>query len=102
MEHEEKNQISLNETLGSGAELYQMVHQLLERREKLTGYVAEYNTIDNALKQYFKGVPSFSIGNFVVKGNWKKVINFCLPEKIKERYMKIDKDWDIEIKNIND
>ncbi|MBT3393176.1 MAG: hypothetical protein HOF38_05215 [Elusimicrobiaceae bacterium] len=101
MEYEIKNKISLNETLGSGAELYEMVHQLLERREKLNSYVEEFNVINNALKQYFKGVPNFSIGNFIVKGNWKEVVNFYVPENIKKRYKKIDKDWDIEIKNIN-
>jgi len=92
---------AIDNMLGSGAELYKMIHELLERREQLLSSVKEYNLIDDALKKYFQGVPNFSIGKFFIKGIWKEKKIYEIPEQIKKKYLKTNRSWDIEIKTIN-
>ena len=63
---------SKKQVLNSGAtwaELYNILYELLERRQSLLPYAREFNLIDGTLKDYFSGVPSCSIGEYKVSGH---------------------------------
>ncbi len=96
--------VSKKQVLNSGAtwaELYNILYELLERRQYLLPYAREFNLIDGTLKDYFSGVPSCSIGEYKVRGR-------CLPPALgaanggpKVKDGRQDKQWVVEIQKQN-
>lgn len=96
--------ISKKPVLSSGntwAELYNILYDLLERRQYLLPYAKEFTLIDDTLKSYFSGVPSCSIGEYKVYGHCKEVETCSLPANLKNKYAKKDKRWVVEIQKQN-
>jgi len=83
------------------AELYNILYDLLERRQHLLPYAREFNLIDDTLKNYFSGVPSCSIGEYKVYGRYKEVETCRLPVNLKAKYAKKDRHWIVEIQKQN-
>ncbi len=93
---------SKKQTLNSGAtwaELYNILYELLERRQYLLPYAREFNLIDGTLKDYFSGVPSCSIGEYKVRGSY---VRTAFPNGgAKAKDAKKDKQWTVEIQKQN-
>ena len=70
----------------SGAGLYKVMLELLERREKL--------------EPYFRGGPDFRIGGYQIKGFYCESPALKIPEKIKNKYLKKERTWIVNINKI--
>ena len=91
---------SKKQALSSGAtwaELYNILYELLERRQHLLPYAKEFNLIDGTLKDYFSGVPSCSIGEYKVRGRYAEQAPALQNGGLKNKYAKKDKQWVVEI-----
>lgn len=84
----------------SGAGLYKVMLELLERREKLEPLAKEFAQLDSALKRYFCGVPDFRIGGYQIKGFYCESPALKIPEKIKNKYIKKERTWIVNINKI--
>lgn len=82
---------------GSWAELYNILSDLLERRNNLLPLVKEFNLVDKALKQYFTGVKECSIGDFKIKGKYSEEQTYNLPDSVKNKYQVKTKKWVVNI-----
>lgn len=82
------------------ADLYNILYELLERREYLQPLAREFEQIDKALKDYFVGTPTCAIGGYQVSGDLVEEENFCIPEHLKNKYLRRDKKWHVEIRKI--
>lgn len=87
---------------GSGAGLYKVMLELLQRWETLAPMAKEFALLDNALKKYFYGVPDFRIGRYQVKGFYCDSTKLKIPEKIKNKYLKKEREWIVSINKINE
>ena len=85
---------------GSWAELYDILSDLLNRRNNLLPFVKEFDLIDKALKQYFAGVKECRVGNFQVKGKWEEGQSYKLPASLKQKYITKTKQWAVNIEKI--
>ncbi|MDD6173131.1 MAG: hypothetical protein ACI352_01900 [Elusimicrobiaceae bacterium] len=84
----------------SGAGLYKVMLELLERRDKLEPLAKEFARLDFALKRYFQGVPDFRIGGYQIKGFYCENSRLKIPEKIKNKYLKKERTWIVSINKI--
>ena len=64
---------------GTWAELYKILLELLDRRHYLMPYAKEFNLIDEALKKYFEGAPSCSIGAYKISGAFAQTQDITPP-----------------------
>ncbi len=95
---------SKKQVLNSGAtwaELYNILYELLERRQSLLPYAREFNLIDGTLKDYFSGVPSCSIGEYKVKGHYIASLPSSAGANVKNKDIKKEKQWIVEIHKQN-
>ncbi len=86
---------------GSGAGLYKVMLELLQRWETLAPMAKEFDVLDKALKKYFYGVPDFRIGKYQVKGFYCDSAKLRIPEKIKNKYLKKEREWIVSINKIS-
>ncbi|WP_424244763.1 hypothetical protein Dip510_002033 [Elusimicrobium posterum] len=86
--------------LSAGADLFNFLHDLLNKRQDLLSQAKEFDDIDNTLKEYFTGVPKFAIGKYSVEGNWAEEDIFDVPQEVKKKYQKKIKRWVVDIKEI--
>lgn len=84
----------------SWAELYQILSDLLKRRDDLLPLIQEFNLIDKALKQYFTGVKECCIANFKIKGKCEEEQIYNLPSSLKNKYITKVKKWVVDIEKI--
>ena len=84
----------------SGAGLYKVMLELLDRRERLEPLAKEFALLDSTLKRYFRGVPDFRIGKYQIKGFYCDSSTLKLPEKIKNKYVKKERIWIVNINKI--
>ncbi len=82
------------------AELYTTLQELLDRRQALIPQVQEFNQLDNALKNYFSGVALCHIGSYKVSGREIEEESFHLPNRLKNKYLRRNKKWEVEISKI--
>ncbi len=82
------------------AELYNTLQELLDRRHALLAQVQEFKQIDLALKNYFSGINTCSIGTYKVSGHEVEEETLYLPAHIKNKYLRKNKKWEIEISKI--
>lgn len=82
------------------AELYTTLQELLDRRQELLLQVQEFNQLDNALKNYFFGIPLCHIGSYQVSGHEVEEESFHLPNHLKNKYLRRNKKWEVEISKI--
>mgnify|MGYP003617653214 CR=1 FL=1 len=95
---------SKKQVLSSGAtwaELYNILYELLERRQHLLPYAREFNLIDGTLKDYFSGVPSCSIGEYKVSGRRLQSAADITGGAAKMKDTKREKQWVVEIHKQN-
>ncbi len=86
---------------GSGAGLYKVMLELLQRWETLAPMAKEFAVLDKALKKYFYGVPDFRIGKYQVKGFYCDSSKLRIPEKVKNKYLRKEREWIVSINKIN-
>lgn len=92
------NEVNLS---GSGAGLYKVMLELLQRWETLAPMAKEFAVLDKALKKYFYGVPDFRIGKYQVKGFYCDSSKLRIPEKVKNKYLRKEREWIVSINKIN-
>lgn len=97
MKSVEQYQDAVSTGAANWAQLYKILYDLLERRQYLIPFAREYNLIDDTLKQYFSGVPNFSIGEYKVHGFYQETESFRIPDNLKAKYARKDKKWTVEI-----
>lgn len=93
-----RNEVNLS---GSGAGLYKVMLELLQRWETLAPMAKEFAVLDKALKKYFYGVPDFRIGKYQVKGFYCDSSKLRIPEKVKNKYLRKEREWIVNINKIN-
>ncbi|WP_428067036.1 hypothetical protein [Candidatus Proelusimicrobium volucris] len=93
-----RNEVNLS---GSGAGLYKVMLELLQRWETLAPMAKEFAVLDKALKKYFYGVPDFRIGKYQVKGFYCDSSKLRIPEKVKNKYLRKEREWIVSINKIN-
>lgn len=93
-----RNEVNLS---GSGAGLYKVMLELLQRWETLAPMAKEFAVLDKALKKYFYGVPDFRIGKYQVKGFYCDSSKLRIPEKVKNKYIRKEREWIVSINKIN-
>ncbi|WP_428897798.1 hypothetical protein Dip518_001591 [Parelusimicrobium proximum] len=84
----------------SGAELYNLIHEMLDRRDSLLPLAKEFSEIDHTLKTYFRGVPAFTIGRYSITGAWETRPSVHRHTANKGCPNKSQKIWKSEIKKI--
>lgn len=82
------------------AELYNTLEELLDRRHALLAQVQEFNQIDLALKNYFSGINNCNIGTYKVSGHEVEEETLYVPARIKNKYLRKNKKWEVEIAKI--
>lgn len=82
------------------AELYNTLEELLDRRNALLTQVQEFNQIDLALKNYFSGINKCNIGTYKVSGREVEEETLYIPARIKNKYLRKNKKWEVEISKI--
>ena len=82
------------------AELYNTLEELLDRRHALLAQVQEFNQIDLALKNYFSGINACDIGTYKVRGREIEEETLYIPARIKNKYLRKNKKWEVEISKI--
>ena len=82
------------------AELYGTLQELLDRRQALLLQVEEFRQLDNALKNYFSGVALCHIGAYKVKGYEVEEETLHIPNRLKNKYLRRNKKWEVEISKI--
>lgn len=96
------NTLIKNKTQGqeTWADLYNTLQELLDRRQALLEQVQEFNQIDLALKNYFSGITNCHIGTYQVNRREVEEETLYLPASIKNKYLRRNKKWEIEISKI--
>ena len=82
------------------SELYNTLEELLDRRHALLEQVREFNRLDTALKDYFSGINACNIGTYKVSGREVEEETLYIPTRIRNKYLRKNKKWEVEISKI--